>query len=283
MRHIARFARLVPFLCLVASLPSAAQGSYFERHQALVVATQLKQPSWATPLVTISPRIEQGFRADFVRQSLPNRESSWNLGGAKGLQIIPFARMEIRFSPPPFLTHSNPRLEDGFGDTAMRAKYRFYGSPESRHNAIVTGELAATLPTGKAGNGSCCATVTPTLEFGKGAGRFAFTVASGASLPITGAATLGRQVLLNEATQFHAAPLVWLEAELNATLFHGGKNDGRQQTFLTPGLVVSRIPIRHATGGNRGLALTLGLGEQIALTHFHTYNHSPILSARLRF
>ncbi len=278
-----RFARLVLRLCLLTGLPAAAQGSFFERHQALVVATQLEQPSWATPLVTISPRIEQGFRADFVRQSLANRQSSWNLGGAKGLQIIPFARMEIRFSPPPFLTHSNPRLEDGFGDVAMRTKYRFYGSPEARHNAIITGELAATIPTGKAANGSCCATVSPTLELGKGVGRFAFTVAAGGSLPITGAATLGRQVLLNEATQYHVARLVWLQAELNATLFHGGRNDGKQQTFATPGVVISRIPIRRGTAGNRGLLLTVGLGEQIALTHFNTYNHSPILSARLRF
>jgi hypothetical protein len=31
------------------------------------------------------------------------------------------------------------------------------------------------------------------------------------------------------------------------------------------------------------LTLTLGAGEQIALTHFNTYNHSPIFSVRLRF
>jgi hypothetical protein len=31
------------------------------------------------------------------------------------------------------------------------------------------------------------------------------------------------------------------------------------------------------------LRITLAVGEQIALTHFNTYNHSPIFSARVRF
>ncbi|GAC1425232.1 MAG: hypothetical protein NVSMB62_22350 [Acidobacteriaceae bacterium] len=282
MRHIRRFASLATLVCLASARHVTAQ-SFLERHQSLVAATQRNQPSWATPLVTISPKIEQGFRTDFFRQSLPNGQSSWNYGAAKGLQIIPFPRMEIRFSPPPFLSHSNPKLEDGFGDVAMRAKYRLYGSSETDHNAIVTAELAATIPTGKSGNGSCCATLTPTLELGKGAGRFAFTVATGGTLPITGADTLGRQVLLNEATQFRATRLLWLETEFNTTLFRGGRNDGRQQTFITPGIVLSRIPLHKSSSGSRGLLLTLGVGEQIALTHFNTYNHSPIVSARLRF
>lgn len=283
MRLIRRFASLAALVCVASAQRASAQSSFLERHQALVVATQRNQPQWATPLVTISPKVEQGFRTDFIRQSLPNGQSSWNYGAAKGLQIIPFPRMEIRLSPPPFLTHSNPKLEDGFGDIAMRAKYRLYGSSETHHNGIVTAELAATIPTGKSGNGSCCATITPTLELGKGAGRFAVTVAAGGTLPVTGVATIGRQVLLNEATQFRVTRLVWLETELNTTLFRGGRNDGRQQTFITPGVVVSRIPLLRSAAGSRGLLLTLGLGEQIALTHFSTYNHSPIVTARLRF
>lgn len=274
---------LAVLVFLASGTRAPAQSSFLARHQSLVLATQLDQPSWATPLVTISPKIEQGFRVDFVHQSLPNGQSSWNYGGAKGLQIIPFRRVEIRLSPPPFLTHTNPRLEDGFGDMGVRAKYRIYGSPETRHNAIVTAELAATVPTGSVGNGSCCAIVTPILEVGKGVGKFAFTVDARGTLPVTSTQTLGRQVLLNQVTQFHATRLLWLETEVNTTLFRGGKNDGRQQTFLTPGVILSRIPLRRVRAGGRGLQLTVGAGEQIALTHFSTYNHSPILSARLRF
>jgi hypothetical protein len=70
--------------------------------------------------------------------------------------------------------------------------------------------------------------------------------------------------------------------ETNSTFYLGGSNDGKQQTFVTPGVIVSRIPLKRSGGAVR-LALTLAAGEQIALTHFNTYNHSPIFSGRFRF
>jgi len=75
---------------------------------------------------------------------------------------------------------------------------------------------------------------------------------------------------------------VWVETEINSTFYFGGSNDGKQQTFATPGVIVSRIPLKRNNGAVR-LALTLAAGEQIALTHFNTYNHSPIFSVRFRF
>lgn len=244
----------------------------------------MQQPQWATPLVTVSPKIEEGFRTDFIRQSLPNHHSTWNLGNAKGLQIVPFPRLELRFSPPPFFIHSDPAVKDGFGDVALRAKYRLYSSPSEQRNAIVTAELTTSVPTGKNGNGSCCAILAPSIEVGKGWRNLAATVFAGGSLPVTGAATLGRQVVLNEAVQYHASKLVWIETEVNSTLFHGGKNDGKQQTFLTPGVVVSRIDLRrNKSSGAATLLFTVGAGEQIALTRFNTYNHAPVLTARFRF
>jgi len=274
------------WLCCITALgcPAAAQGSLMERYERRVAASSAQQPGWATPLVTVSPRVEQGFRADFVRQSTAGGQTAWNFGNTKGLQIVPFPRVELRFSPPPFLTHTNPKLEDGFGDVGFRMKYRLYSSNERQHNALVTAVLGASVPTGKSGNGSCCAVLTPTLEAGKGLGKAAFTVSVGGSLPVTGAATLGRQVVLNEALQYHATKLLWVETEFNSTIFRGGKNDGRQQTFTTPGVIVSRMPLRRANKNGLGaLALSLGAGEQIALTRFNTYNHSPVFTARLRF
>jgi hypothetical protein len=76
--------------------------------------------------------------------------------------------------------------------------------------------------------------------------------------------------------------LLWTEAEINSTFYLGGSNDGKQQTFATPGVLISRIPL-NGSGGVVRLTLTLGAGEQIALTHFNTYNHSPIFSVRFRF
>ena len=200
------------------------------------------------------------------------------------MQLIPLPRVEARFSPPPYLTHSAPLVADGFGDVSFLLKYRIYGSNEEHHNAAVAAVLGGTVPTGKNGNGLCCAVLSPVLAAGKGLGRVVVSGTVGGALPLSGTAKLGRQVQSNGALQYHATKLVWVEAEVNAVSYLGGKNDGSTQAFATPGVVFSRLRLsrKGASGGGR-LALTLGLGEQIALTHFKTYDHAPVFSARLRF
>ncbi len=281
MRPMGRLAGFVVLLLVCGVRLGWAQGGFLDRYQARLAATQKEQPNWATPLVTVAPRLEQGFRSDFVRQNSAGGETTWNYGNAKGLQLVPFRRVEVRFSPPPFLTHSDRRVEDGFGDVAFRVKYRVYGSNEQRHNAIVSAELGASVSTGKSGNGSCCAILTPTVEAGKGLGRFALITSAGGSLPVSNAEKVGRQIVLNNAVEYRATRLLWLGTEFNTTLFEGGKKDGKAQTFVTPGVIVSRI--RLFRSGKETLLLTLGAGEQIALTRASTYNHSPIVSVRVRF
>lgn len=272
-------------LCVLFALelPRAlGQDGWFKRYQARLATTLVEQPHWATPLVTVNPRVEEDIRTDFVRQSLSGGQQTWNYGNTKGLQVVPFKRVELRFSPPPFVTHTNPKSEDGFGDVAFRAKVRLYGSNEQHRNAIVTALLGASVPTGKSGNGSCCAILSPTLEVGKGFGKFDAITSFGGTLPVSNVAKLGRQFVWNNAAQYHVAGLLWTEIETNSTFYFGGSNNGKQQTFATPGVIVSRIPLNGTSRAVR-LTLTLAVGEQIALTHFNTYNHSPIFSARLRF
>ncbi len=269
---------------LISSATGHAQASLWHRYQVRVEATQVNQPHWATPLMTTNARIEQGLRADFVRQTAPNGQTTWNYGNGNGLQIIPFNRTEFRVSVPPFFTHSSPQILDGFGDFAVRVKYRLYGSNEQHRNVIVTGLIGASLPTGKQANGSCCAVLTPALEVGKGFGKLALTSAASGTLPASNTAKLGRSILWNNAIQYHFTKLIWVETEFNATFYRGGRNDGHVQTFTTPGVVISRIPFRRErTSGGTPLSFTLGAGEQIALTHFNTYNHAPIFTGRLRF
>ena len=281
--------RIAVFALLFLLAPTAhAQSTFLQRYEQRVAANLAEQPAWATPLVTVTPRIEQGFRTDFVRQTASTGQTTWNYGNSKGLQFIPFHRVEIRFSPPPFFTHSEPKAgapsPDGFGDTAFRLKYRILASPEQRHNAILTFDLNATVPTGKNGNGSCCAVLTPVLFVGKGFRHLDVISSAGGSLPVTNTQKLGRSIIFNNAIQYHATKILWLETEFNSTFYRGGKNDGKQQTFTTPGILFSRIPLNHIPPGTPGaLQITLGAGEQIALTHFHTYDHAPIFTARFRF
>lgn len=284
-RHTILFAGLI---LIAASASLFGQSTFIERYQARVSATQAEQPHWITPLVTVTPRLEQEFRTDFVHQFNNAGYGIWNYGNGKGLEFIPQRHVEIIVNLPPFYSRSNGE-SDGFGDISFLAKYRFYARNEEHGNAIVTAFLAGSIPTGKNGNGSCCAIVTPTLAVGKGFGQFAFTSTAGGSLPVTNAAGLGHTIAWNNTVQYRAAKsgvgrLFWPEVEINSSFYKGGSNDGKTAAFATPGMVIGRIPLTHDAKGKPGrLGLTFGAGEQVALTKFHTYNHATVFTVRLPF
>jgi hypothetical protein len=276
-------------LMCVSSAAAAAQDSFFAKWQARATATQDLQPHWATPLATSTPRIDQAMRGEFVRQTNSRRYDTWNLGNNKGLELIPERHTELVFGVSPFFTHSQPGVKDGFGDFWFQGKYRFFTRDEKRGNAMVTAIVYATLPTGKDANGICCAVVTPTIAAGKGFGRFDVVSTLGGALPVTNAFGLGRSIAWNTAAQYRVGAtgvtrLLVPEVEVNSTFYHGGPNDGKVATFATVGMIVGRIPLSHDAVGKPGRrALTFGGGEQIALTHFHTYNHELLLTLRLPF
>ena len=264
------------------------QSTFIERYQARVSATQAEQPHWVTPLITVTPRLEQEIRTDFVHQYNPKRFAIWNYGNSKGLELIPERHTEIIVNVPPFFSRSNG-ASDGFGDISFLAKERIYSCNEEHGNAIVTAFLAGSIPTGKNGNGSCCAVVTPTIAVGKGFGHFAFTSTLGGTLPVTNAEGLGHTITWNNVAQYRiaksgAARFFWPEVELNSSFFKGGSTNGDTAVFATPGLIVGRIPLsRDVNGKPERLGLTFGLGQQIAVSHYHPNNHSTVITLRLPF
>jgi hypothetical protein len=267
--------------------PSGFEG-FIARYQARVTATQSEQPHWVTPLVTVTPRLEQELRTDFVHQYNNAGRAIWNYGNSKGLEFIPERHIEILINVPPFFNRSNGE-SDGFGDLTFNSKYRILSRNEEHGNYILTAFFAATVPTGKNGNGSCCAVVTPTLAGGKGFGLFDYTTTLGGSLPITNSKGLGHTIAWNNTFQYRlartgVARFFWPEVEFNSSFFKGGSNDGKTTTFGTPGIIIGRIPLSHDASGKPGrLGLTFGAGEQIALTQFHTANHALVLTARIPF
>jgi hypothetical protein len=268
---------------------SAAKDSWVARWQARASATQALQPKWATPVATSTPRIDQSMRMELVRQTNTKRYDTWNYGNNKGLEVIPERHTELIFGVPPFFNHAQPGVEDGFGDVWFQGKYRFFTRDERHGNAMATAIVYATIPTGKDANGSCCAVVTPTAAAGKGFGRFDVVGTLGGVLPVTNAKDLGRTIAWNTAAQYRVGTgavtrLLVPEVEMNSNFYHGGANDGKIQTSATVGMVVGRIPLSHDASGRPGRrAVTFAAGEQIALTHFHTYNHALVLSVRLPF
>ncbi len=267
---------------------SADAGSWWGRYQARVTATQSQQPHWVTPLVTVTPRLEQEVRADFLHYYNPKGYALWNYGNGKGLEFIPEKHTEIIVNVPPFFNRSNG-ASDGFGDISFLAKERIFSRNEEHGNGIVTVFVAGSVPTGKNGNGSCCAVVTPTLAMGKGYGQWAFTTTAGGSLPVTNAKGLGHTIAWNNTLQYRAAKtglarLFWPEVESNTSFYEGGANDGKVASYVTAGVVMGRVALTHHADGTPGrLGLTFGAGEEVAVTHFNTLDHETILTLRMPF
>src|SRR5271156_1924659 len=111
LRHVLRSP--VPVVLLVAaglvSLSTPAQGggtettpappapplTLYSGNDAIsqwlneVTKIQSEQPSWVTPVVTVTPRLEQEFRYDQFWESGPRNRDTNSYGGGKGFEFIP--------------------------------------------------------------------------------------------------------------------------------------------------------------------------------------------------
>jgi hypothetical protein len=286
-----RLIAVTTFLAFCTSLPAQTgfatkpgngqQDNFFTSWAHRTSATQSKQPAWPPPLITTYVGLIQVERNDFIRQTASNHVQTWNLDGNKGLNLIPFANTEIVTNLPGYFLHSSPAVKNGAGDMSFLLKYRFLAGNASHGNYVASAFLSGTIPTGSYKNGSADATVSPNVGFGKGFGWFDVQTTLGASLPVMDTATLGRTIASNTAMQAHVAKYFWPEVEINSTFFKGGANDGKNMTFATPGLLFTH-KLRPAEAKSR-LGLCVGVGEQIATSHFHTYNHEIAVTTRLLF
>ena len=240
-------------------------------------AAKEDQPHWMTPLVTVTPRLEQEFRTDFLVEPNVNGQDLVNFGNSKGLELIPVENVELIFNVPPYLEHNQPKAMDGFGDVSFLGKYRVLHRNEGTGNYILTFFFAATVPTGTYKNGARAGVVTPTIAAGKGLGKFDFQSTFGAGLPVSHLETMGHALTFNNAFQYHISPKFWPEVEVNSTFYKDGENDGRKQTFVTPGIIFGRFKL-----GSR-LAMAAGAGYQIAVTQYHAYNHAAVFTIRFPF
>lgn len=254
--------------------------SFSARYLARVSATQSEQPRWMTPIATVTPLLEQEFRFDTVHDEAASGNVT-NFDGGKGLELIPARRIELLLNLPPYLMRQNqasPSVSpDGFGDVSFTMKYRIWTRTEQHGNAIVTGFLGGSIPTGSYKNGSSSAIVTPTLAGGKGWGRFDAQSTLAGTFPVNSVRTVGRTIQSNTAFQYHAFARLWPEAEINSTFWMGGSNGGRKQTLLTPAVIFGRFRIHNRIG------LVVGAGFQIAATRYNQYNHAVLATIRLPF
>jgi hypothetical protein len=250
---------------------------YFSSWFSRVDAIQAEQPHWMTPVVTVTPRLEEEFRYDQFWQSLPHGRAVNNFGAGKGLELIPWQNIEVILGVPPYLSRNKPRGTDGFGDWSFLLKYRLLAAPEEQGNYILTLFMAASAPLGSKVNGAGHALYTPTIAFGKGWGDFDLQSTLNDVLPSGGLSRLGMPLLYNTTFQYHAFEFLWPELEVNYTWWPNGRFTGKNQVFLTPSLIVGRIRI------SKRLKFIMGVGYQVAVTHHSLYNHNLILTVRTPF
>jgi hypothetical protein len=280
-------ASLLAAAWLASAAPATAEaaagggGGFVDDWLATSDAAKESQPHWMTPLVTVTPRLEQEFRYDQGWQDRPRGVTLDNYGGGKGLELIPTSDTELIIGVPAYQERSNAAgRTSGFADETFLIKYRIAAQNEERGNYIVTGFLGVSLPTGSAAFTARERIVTPTLAVGKGWGTrdSGFDVQStlGVAIPMGRLATLGMPFTWNTAVQAHAGKL-WPELEANYTYFRDGPNDGRSQLALTAGLIAGRFGLGHRA------RLIVGGGYQKAVSSFRTFEHTWLLTGRVAF
>ena len=266
------------FTSIIASC--YGQEHFIDAWQKRVRKTSSQQPGWAVPVFTPSSGLVQLIRFDAIRQYTPTHTTTWNIDGGKGFNVIPWYKTELDLNLPPFLLH-NSKTVDGPGDFSMLLKYRLLGANEMKGNYSVSAALAGSVPTGSYKNGSVDGSIAPTVFVGKGLRSFDVQSAAAMALPTGHTAASGRPISWNTAFQYKVKRIFWPEFEVNSTFFRGGPHDGKAQTFLTPGFEVSKIKL--TSNETSRLAVVFGAGEQIAVTHYHAYNHVLSFTSRLVF
>jgi hypothetical protein len=267
--------------------PDSSLQAYFDDWFNRVDHTQAEQPHWMTPIATTTPRLEEEIRYDQFFEKLGNGGNLDNFDAGKGLELIPSEKVELIFGVPPYIEKSQPGKSDinGFNDLPfLLVKYRLLSANEQSGNYIVTAFLQGSAPTGIEALTQNTYLITPTIAGGIGFGDFDIQSTLGISFPTDYSQRTGDILAWNTTVQYHLWKVLWPELEMNDTYWLGGERAGKHQIFLTPGIVLGRIPLTWRA------KLSVGVGYQLAVSPntiraplTPQYRNNFILSVRLSF
>jgi hypothetical protein len=262
-------------------------GEYFANWFKRSDAARESQPHWMTPVVTVTPRLEQEFRYDQAWQHQGTGGNVTVFDNGKGLELIPTETNELLFNLPPYQIRTSKTSATGWNDWPFfTIKQRLLSANEQNGNYIVTAFLGLQAPTGIKAFTNDSWVITPTLAGGKGWGDFDIQMTLGFPIPTDHQDIIGTALTWNTAFQYHFNTIFWPEFEVNMTHWFNGLRGGKTQVFLTPGLIFGRFPlfdnkIRVVVGGAYQFAVTPKLTTTPVLTP--QYNHAWLMTARLVF
>ena len=238
-----------------------------------------RQPAFISPLVGTDPRLVQYTKFSVSHQYTSTGTETVNYGNSRGTGIIVGNRFEFDFIAPPYIQH-NSAADDGFGDTAVLAKFRIASANKEGGNYAVAAVLSHCFATGSHKNGASTDSFGPTLSAGYAFHRIDVISSLGGTLPTGKIATQGRAIAWNTVSQAHLKPHIWFEVGDNATYLVGGSHDGKMQNFLTP---AAFYIIRGKKWKPAHPTYIVDGGMQIATSGFHTYDHNLITEVRMLF
>jgi hypothetical protein len=249
---------------------------------------QAMQPHWMTPLVTVTPRLEQEIRYDQFWEKRGDGSDLNIFDAGKGLELIPTLTNEILINPPAYQEKVNvgKPVSGWLDDQFLIVKQRLLTANEQEGNYIVTAFLGVTAPSGNEHFTNGAWIITPTIAGGKGWGDFDIQATSGIGIPTRNQSTFGTVWSTNIAFQYHLHEYFWPEFEINHTWWAtGNERGGKNQVFLTPGIMFGRFTIKDRIKFNIGVGYQGAVLPKYTVTSEQTpaYNHAWILSARLTF
>jgi hypothetical protein len=208
-------------------------------------------------------------------QQSSSGDTTANYGCSRGLEVVPTTRLEFGIYPPGYIVH-RANFADGFGDLSYSVKFRAFSRPVGKGGYFVGFFLGGLIPTSANSNGTGHAVLTPTFAAAKVLGPFDIQSTIGGTLPTSGTKSLGRTLPFNTSFDYRIKEKAWLILEQDSTFWIDGPLTGNKQAFLTPGIVWQ---------GKLGQKqkVEIGFGEQIAVTHFHQYNHRSVFTIRFPF
>jgi hypothetical protein len=273
----------------------------------MVTASQNAQPHWMTPLITVTPRLEQELRWDVYDQqngagTQGNAQHLLSDGGPGGprIEFIPTYNTEVILAAPPVISATGAKgTQTSPGDwPAFLVKYRFISANEQNGNYIVTGFFQMSVPSGYgAGISNNVLVAQPTLAFGKGWGDFDIQSTISQQYPLeswnclpagptlctavpktgTFAGNFGDPILWNTTFQYHLWQYFWPAIEVNYEYWPNGTHAGLNQVLLTPELILGRFVIAPRQ------ALIIGAGYQFAVTSNPVVQNNFVATARFTF
>ena len=267
---------------------AASSGDFFSDWFARVEQAQSTQPHWMTPLVTVTPRLEQEFRYDQYWESRGNGSQLDIFDSGKGLELIPTTTNEVLLNLPAYQekVHVAQPVSGWLDDQFLVVKQRLLSADEQSGNYILSAFLGVTAPTGSSAFTNDTWIVTPTIAGGMGWGDFDIQATTGVAIPFRNQSTLGTSVATNVAFQYHLFEYLWPEFEVNNTWWTNGKErGGKDQVLLTPGLILGRFVIHDRIKAIIGGGYQFAVAPKYVDTTEQTpaYNHAAILTARLTF